>query len=132
MFAGSGILGLESISRGAKDVTFIELNTSAFDVLKSNITKLQVEQALVKRGDALSICGDLHKPFSLIFIDPPFRHGLVLNALNSLLTNNLIADKALVYIEHEPELNIDYPPQLTLKKELRTGGLIASLFQYNY
>ncbi len=74
LFAGSGALGLEALSRGARSVTFVELNPPSLRALQENIAALGVEQAVtVHRGDALRFAERLaSREFDLIFADPPY------------------------------------------------------------
>lgn len=131
MFAGSGVLGVEAMSRGASDVTFIEKNKSAFNILENNVTKLGVENMRLLHGDAVSMAASLKGPFSLVFIDPPFNQHLVLSAVNVLIENNLLREEAAIYIEHESSLDADFPNALTLQKQIKTSNLVANLFRFS-
>lgn len=105
MFAGSGALGFEALSRGAKDVVFIEKNAACASQLKENLTLLNAE-ATVLQSDALSFLELLAKPkeaFDLVFLDPPYRQGLIKKSLNYLSKENLIDEHSLIYLEHEAE-----------------------------
>src|SRR5690625_2719144 len=77
LFAGSGSLGIEAISRGMKSVTFIDRSSEAIKTIKKNIRNLNIEhQATVYRNDALRALHLLSKKkekFNLIFIDPPYE-----------------------------------------------------------
>ncbi len=74
LFAGSGALGLEALSRGAAAATFVELNPASLDALRANIESLGVgERAKVHRGDALRFAGALEtSAFDVAFADPPY------------------------------------------------------------
>lgn len=79
LFAGSGALGLESLSRGAASATFVEDHRPACEVLQRNLAKTRLKGGVVKQGDALKVLRDLAKThpagFDLIFADPPYAHG---------------------------------------------------------
>ena len=79
LFAGSGALGLESLSRGAVSATFVEEHRQACEVIRANVAKTRLPGATVKSGDALKVLRELAKTqpagFDLIFADPPYAHG---------------------------------------------------------
>ena len=76
LYAGSGALGLEALSRGAGSATFVELNGPSLDALRANIAALDVEgRVTVHRGDALRFAGKLGpEGFDIAFADPPYAH----------------------------------------------------------
>lgn len=101
MFAGSGALGFEALSRGAEDVIFIEKNVSCANQLKENL-KLLNTNALVVQSDALSFSNVTvipEKAFDIVFLDPPYRQGLIEKSLEYLSNQNLIDDNSLIYLE---------------------------------
>ena len=130
MFAGSGVLGVEAMSRGASNVTFIEKNKSAFNTLKNNVTALGVENTRLLHGDAVTVAASLTTPFSLVFIDPPFNHNLGSSAVDTLIANNLLCEGAAIYIEHEPALSTEFPASFELQKQIKTSNLVANLFRF--
>lgn len=78
LFAGSGALGLEALSRGAASATFVELNTPSLNALRANVVTLGAEeQATITRYDAIRFAGALPAgSFELALADPPFAGGL--------------------------------------------------------
>lgn len=104
LFAGSGALGFEAASRGASNVQFVELNSTAASYLQSNCARLKLD-ATVARTDALSyLQQSAESSFDLIFIDPPFRKGLVDEVLQTIKDKRLLKPNGLVYLETEAEL----------------------------
>jgi len=77
LFAGSGALGLEALSRGAAHVTFVELAAPSLAALRANVAELGVEaQAAIRRGDALRFVAGLERAvYDLAFADPPYGTG---------------------------------------------------------
>lgn len=79
LFAGSGALGLEALSRGAKSVLFIDESRHACTAIRDNLNKTRLQGAQVRQGDALRSLAELAKNqpggFDLIFADPPYAHG---------------------------------------------------------
>jgi len=78
LFAGSGSLGLECLSRGAREVVFVERSASALKALRSNLNALEPDPGTVKivRGDALAWLAGSEEPFDLALADPPYGKGL--------------------------------------------------------
>ncbi len=100
-FAGSGALGLEALSRGAKSVTFIEFNSKGAEQLRQNLQQLKVEKALVMEGDALQQLPLLTQKFDGIFLDPPFNQALMRPALALIFQYQLIKPNGWLYLEQE-------------------------------
>jgi 16S rRNA (guanine966-N2)-methyltransferase len=78
LFAGSGALGLEALSRGSVSALFVDQHRGAADVIKANLAKSRLQGGAIRVGDALRVVGDLAatRPgeFDLIFADPPYTH----------------------------------------------------------
>lgn len=137
MFAGSGALGLEALSRGAKEVLFIEKNTVCAKQLCENLTLLSAKADVIQ-GDALSFLaftGDttkdtLNKVFDVVFLDPPYRQGLIEESLHYLISEKLIDKHSLVYLEHESEESFDWSAfDLTVIKEAKAGQVHSFLLE---
>ena len=143
-FAGSGGLGFEALSRGAVQVTLVELNRSAAKQLLANKELLKADNLTVVHSDALSFlkesflkAGSLKsvlpttaaKPFDLVFLDPPFRQQLVEQAAQ-LLNHHSLAEQALIYVEMEAESTQVLPENWQLLKEKSAGQVIYRLYQY--
>ena len=132
MFAGSGALGFEALSRGAKDVIFIEKNTKCVSQLKDNLTLLNAK-ARVLQSDALSFLDHIEKPdkaFDLVFLDPPYRQNLIEKSLNYLTTEKLIDENSLVYLEHEAEETYNWDDLgLQILKQAKAGQVHSFLLK---
>ena len=138
-FAGSGSLGFEALSRGAVQVTLVELNRAAANQLLENKALLKADNINVINDNALAFlkentskpalktCTD--KPFDLVFLDPPFRKQLVEQAAQ-LLNHHLLAEQALIYVEMEAESTQVIPENWQLIKEKVSGQVIYQLYQY--
>ena len=104
LYAGSGSLGLEALSRGALDVTFVDRAAWSSRVIRRNLESLGLtQQAQVIEGDVLHAIGRFEKKgllFSLIFVDPPFNQGLVQKTLIKLDQSAIVAPFAQVVVGH--------------------------------
>lgn len=103
LFAGSGALGLEALSRGAAHVTFIERARAASERLKENLALCrETENSTVLQIDALQYLDDSSiTPYDVVFIDPPFADKLLPKVCARLENGNCMAEKAWVYLEQD-------------------------------
>jgi 16S rRNA (guanine966-N2)-methyltransferase len=116
LFAGSGALGLEALSRGAGHVLFIDDDEEARGLIRRNADALGViGQTRIWRRDAarLGRCAPL-PPFGLAFLDPPYRRGLASAALASLTAGGWLAAQAIVVVEEAAGERVEVPPGLTV------------------
>jgi 16S rRNA (guanine966-N2)-methyltransferase len=103
LFAGSGSLGIESLSRGSHRVTFVENDREALAVLSGNVKRLGLNgQCTIARRDAMGALGGpmAGSPFDVVFVDPPYASGLALRALVELGSSELLGPSAVVVVEH--------------------------------
>lgn len=124
-FAGSGALGFEALSRGAKEVIFLEKNPAAALQLKDNLKLLEARNAQVWAGDALLWLQQNPEPYDLVFLDPPFRKQLLQPAIEGLQ----LLPGALVYMEHEAGLALNLPANWQEKKSKETKEFCFRLFE---
>jgi 16S rRNA (guanine966-N2)-methyltransferase len=107
LFAGSGAMGLEALSRGAATCTFVEQDAAAITALEANIAKLGAKaQCDVRKSSALSL-GSAVKPFDLILMDPPYTSGAGPVALDKLGRLGWFAPSAWISIETSAKEDID-------------------------
>ena len=99
LFAGSGALGLEALSRGAAASVFVEQNAVATRALSEFIATLQAQGARVERDEALHFLARAATPFDIVFLDPPFAAALLSKAAELLERHGWLAPGALVYLE---------------------------------
>jgi 16S rRNA (guanine966-N2)-methyltransferase len=100
LFAGSGALGLEALSRGAVHVTFVEQDDTAARELRARLLEWQAQGAEVRRADALRyLAGSPGSPFTVVFLDPPFGSGLLARAAGLLAERGWLSPGALIYVE---------------------------------
>lgn len=140
LFAGSGAVGIEALSRGAKRCVFVELMTTHLKVVEENLTKTGLlEGAELLRRDARSACADLGRrgrTFDMIFVDPPYAKGLVDEALAAIAEHGLLAPGGWVAAEHHKKdlvpVQVPGPGQaggLIRFRELSFGETLISLYE---
>ena len=102
LFAGSGALGIEALSRGSAHCTFVEANKSAMATVKKNIELTRAEDAAsTVFGDALSFLNNCTGVFDVIFLDPPYSTGLLEKAVRLIKEKNLLAEGGIILCESE-------------------------------
>ncbi|MEC7208671.1 MAG: 16S rRNA (guanine(966)-N(2))-methyltransferase RsmD [Pseudomonadota bacterium] len=100
LFAGTGAIGLEALSRGADQALFVEQDRSALKTLQANITKLGMQsRSVILAQDALTIARWPHPAADLIFADPPYDSGLAGQALDRLFDVGAISQKTVIVVE---------------------------------
>jgi 16S rRNA (guanine966-N2)-methyltransferase len=99
LFAGSGALGLEAISRGASRVVFVERDGAAARELRQRLEEWSAPHARVEQADAERFLAKPSEPFDIVFLDPPFAAGLLSGVSERLETGGWLAPRALIYIE---------------------------------
>ena len=129
LFAGTGSLGFEAVSRGAATATLIENNTGVFEQLKIQCRKFNTRNVSLIRMDALAWLRQNKIQFDLVFLDPPFNQDLVAKSCASLIENRALKPGSLVYVESEPELEM--PERWTIRKQSRAGHVQCGLIEYS-
>lgn len=130
-FAGAGSLGFEALSRGAKQVTFIELDRQAAMQLSNNasLLKYQADQAVIMHANALSSISRFDNAVDIIFIDPPFNQDLVQPCVDIIESNKLVKSGSKIYIEKEvSSKNLLIPNNWRQIKEKSTQQVNALLY----
>jgi len=127
IFAGTGALGLEALSRGAARGVFLDASRAACQVIQENVDAMKL------RDRAKVYCADIREidrckePFSLVFLDPPYGRGLIEKGLRSLFEKGWIADQALVVLEMGSDERFHLPDKLSLLEE-RIYGIAKIIF----
>lgn len=127
LFAGSGALGLEALSRGAQDVIFIEKNKAVATQLKTNLEILK-SNANVYQDDATIFLKNQTQAFDIIFLDPPYRKNLLDITLQLINQQKLLHENSLIYLEHESENSFDWGEySLKILKQAKAGQVNSVL-----
>ncbi|WP_298608732.1 16S rRNA (guanine(966)-N(2))-methyltransferase RsmD [uncultured Thiothrix sp.] len=130
LFAGSGALGFEALSREAAKVVFVEQDTRAFKQLQANVDTLGASHAQLIHADAFSYLARETVSFDVIFLDPPFRLALPEKSLAQLLERQLISSETLIYLEHEAEYQLDFARWgLAIHRQTKAGQVMSFLLK---
>jgi len=133
LFAGSGALGLEALSRGASKAVFSDVSEKAINVINQNLqkTKLQ-ENAIVlnkESKDVLKQMSGENQEFDIIFLDPPYASGLIEETIQDILDYNLLAKDGIIIVETDLESELQKAQNEKLHvKDIRKYGRVILLF----
>ncbi len=132
LFAGSGALGIEALSRGAQFAVFVDADPSAVTTLQKNILRCKVQDR--SRVFHWDIDRNLHclagfaDTFNLVFMDPPYNHGIVIPALQNLNESGVLQKGAVVVVEH----GIKEPMQISgfsISEKRKYGKTLVSFLE---
>ena len=131
LFAGTGVLGLEALSRGAAEVVFVEKSSIAVKVLRENIEALDAQDAMVHNTDAMQfLTGSTLGTFDVVFLDPPFAADMLDDLCRLLGAASVLASGARIYLEEDrarPALTL--PNGWHMVKSKSAGNVRYSLAQ---
>jgi 16S rRNA (guanine(966)-N(2))-methyltransferase RsmD len=133
LFAGSGAVGLEAISRGIKDLTLVEYNRDCLLALKKNIESLKLTSCSIypKEADkAIKALYNNARKFDIIFMDPPYYKNLAKKTLQTLVAYDILTPNGFVIVQHFKKENL---PEglgvLTLFKQHKYGDTLLSFYR---
>ncbi len=134
LFAGSGGLGIEALSRGIDTCIFIEKDPRAVPTIYENLKKCKLEdQAEVYKADATRAIKALEKrqaKVDLLFLDPPYEKVGYYELINQFVEKNLLTDHAIILCEHEKGVDLqDQYGAFTLSRKELYGSTIISIYQ---
>ena len=131
VFAGSGALFLEALSRGAGSALALDLNSAAINSLRGHLLTLRCDNGQLLQTDALRhLEQQPATPFDLVFLDPPFSQGLLLPACTLLEEKGWLATDAWVYTESEnPPSSLGLPGNWRLHREQKAGQVYYALWE---
>ena len=131
VFAGSGALFLEALSRGAGSALALDLNSAAINSLRGHLLTLRCDNGQLLQTDALRhLEQQPATPFDLVFLDPPFSQGLLLPACTLLEEKGWLAANAWVYTECEnPPSSLGLPGNWRLHREQKAGQVYYALWE---
>ncbi|MGE0085349.1 MAG: 16S rRNA (guanine(966)-N(2))-methyltransferase RsmD [Desulfococcaceae bacterium] len=134
LFAGTGAMGIEALSRGARYALFIEQNRDALAAVSQNIRNCSLEnRARIMRWDIvknLSCIRNLPNPFTLVFMDPPYDKNMVKPALQNLIQSGSLSAGAVIVAEHSVTETV-HTQELEITDQRKYGKTAVSFLRYN-
>ena len=131
LFAGTGQLGIEALSRGAAHCTFVDLRKEAVGIIRENLAITGfADQAQVVQGDYHAFLSRCREKFDIIFLDPPYGTGLLEKALETITTIDIVSEHGIIVCENGsgvawPILSEPY----RMQKEYRYGKIRTALYR---
>lgn len=132
LFAGSGALGLEALSRGAEEAVLVDSDSHAVEQLRAHCVRLGADNARILQADALRWLeqGPDEAGFDLVFLDPPFQANLLQPTVAGLNDSNCLREDALIYVETDREQAFAAPGNWQWLKGKSTGQITFALYRY--
>lgn len=122
LYAGSGVLGFEALSRGAKSVTAIERDEDNIAVIEENAVALAAEGYSVVHADCLQWLQETSVPADILFVDPPYKKNLLAQTFAALEENHWVKTGSVIYFELDTPLDADLlPNNWKICKESKAG-----------
>ena len=131
LYAGSGALGIEALSRHAEHVTFVDNNFKSMKLIKDNCALIgKPDNVTFISSDGTKIQKRDHE-YGIIFIDPPYRKNLILPTLENIIYQNLISTDGLAVIEYASDEDIKIPDQFREIKMRKMGEATFSILEFS-
>lgn len=128
LFAGSGQLGIEAMSRGAVSAAFVDSNPEAVRIIRENLENTGfLEKSKVVSGEAVSFLSSVREKFDLILMDPPYRTGLLRRALEQIAAFDILSPGGIIICESESDFVLPEPLDGFQAHEYRYGRTKVSL-----
>ena len=130
LFAGSGALGLEALSRGARKAVFCDHSKEAIEIIKQNIIKTHMtEQAEVVMSDYKELLTKTQEEYDIIFLDSPYASDYDIEALDIINSNNILAKDGIIIVETDSEKRIEDISKLSFNiLKIRKYGRVKLVF----
>ena len=130
LFAGSGALGFEALSRGAAHVTFVEQHApTAQAIRRTGETLGVVAQFEVLVGAAECVVPRLRGRYDLVFADPPYAQALAASVLSALAEGDIVDERSLVVYEHSAKAPAAVHPRFGVKREAKYGAVALTFLE---
>jgi 16S rRNA (guanine966-N2)-methyltransferase len=128
LFAGTGALGIEALSRGAASVHFVEADAKLAELLRGNLTRLK-QEAAVFRADAQTFVAASAACYDIVFLDPPFAADWWVPATQALLAHGRLKPAAWLYVESPAQQTVELPAEFRLHREGHAGTVRYALYR---
>ena len=130
LFSGSGAMGIEALSRGAKKCTFVDSSKDSCEIIKKNLEKTALfkDSALIQKSFDIFL-NEAKEKYSLVFLDPPYHKGYIDKALEIMVSKNLLCDNALIVCECDSDEEIKDVKSLSRIKEKVYGRVKITILR---
>ncbi|MBQ4289043.1 MAG: 16S rRNA (guanine(966)-N(2))-methyltransferase RsmD [Clostridia bacterium] len=122
LFAGSGAMGIEALSRGAASAVFVDNDRNAVGIIRKNLESTGfTDRAKVIQADYMTVIRGMKESFGYIFLDPPYKSGYYDDCLTAIYENNIIEPDGKIVVEHDGTLKLE--DRWPVIKEKRYGKI---------
>ena len=121
LFSGSGNLGIEALSQGAKSITLVDSNYKAIKVINNNLKNIGITDAKVLNMDYKKALESLDDKFDIIFLDPPYKTNYIEESIKLISKYNILSDKGIVVCESDDLNKIIYDDNYNAIKDKKYG-----------
>ena len=131
LFSGSGALGIEALSRGAKRAVFVDSAKAAVALVRENLRRTKfTEQATVLQSDYLSYLSRCRETFGIIFLDPPYAESFLENSLQKIVEFDILASGGIIVTERPEGKELPFVfDGYTRSKDYRYGKTLVTLYR---
>lgn len=133
LFAGSGQLGIEALSRGAEEAWFCDASKEAADVVRKNLTACGFEKKAQVTCNLYTECVTMIKRMGktadIVFLDPPYHRGLIPDAMRTLTEAGVLSEEALIVCEHAADESLEIPDGFAVIKEKKCGAATLTIWK---
>ena len=131
LFAGTGQLGIECLSRGAASAVFVDRRADAVKLIRENLRLTELEdRARVVAGDSMEYLKSIREPFDIIFLDPPYAAGLLEPAIAHIAKFDILAPHGIIAAEHPADRVLPaLAPPYRLHRTYRYGKIAPTLYR---
>ena len=130
LFAGSGALGIEALSRGAESAVFTDISPLSLSAITENVTKTHLlDKASIIKSDYLSYLKTTDETFDLIFMDPPYAEDFLIPALEVIASRKLLAPDGIIYCETGFDWEGSFPSAFSVIRDKKYGKARALLLK---
>lgn len=127
LFCGTGAMGIEAKSRGARKVTFVDKDERSISMTKTNLKNLNINEKVFK-SDAQLFLEKTSDTFDLIILDPPYKSGLYEKVLSKIYNKNILNENGVIVCEHSADDTFDYSP-FYIYDEKKYGSIMVTYLQ---
>jgi len=131
LFAGTGALGIEALSRGAHSIVFVDNSKQSIRLIENNIERLQIKQVteVIQCNIVKSLSCLNHKVFDLILMDPPYHHSYLNITLNNIINQKCFCENTIIVAEHAASDSVLIPDQIIKLDARKYGKTMFSFFK---
>ena len=131
LFGGSGQLGIEALSRGAKQAVFVDESDAACKLIRENLRRTKLESdARIIRSDYMAFLNSCHDKFDLIFLDPPYAEVFLENAIKKISEIDILKSGGIIVAERPVGKEIPGEfPGYTRSKDYKYGTVLLTLYR---